>query len=193
MSQRNIAIIGGSFNPPTYAHIKLIQMATKLDYDKIIIAPVYQHPFDKDLVEIDHRINMLVTVVDLFKLNHKGNIEVSDIEEVLYKEHGSNYTLDLVNYFFVRDLCPIITLVVGSDTIEQLFNWHNYEKLCKMVNFQIMPRKSDVSSTAVRQTMNATSSYRQWLTGLIPDELIDYIEENKLYNTNTEELKDSSK
>jgi len=181
MNDHKTAIIGGSFNPPTFAHMKLIEMSKLTNYDRVIIAPVYQHPFGKDLIDIKHRINMLNIAIDLLGLPDSVNIEVVDVEKKMYGFHQNNFTVNLVNYYYSPEPDRNITLIVGSDSIEYLSKWHKYEELCEMVNFKVMPRNNSISSTSVRDLIKKNKNYKLWLGQAVPEEIIAYIEEHNLY------------
>ena len=58
--KKKIAIFGGSFNPPTYAHMKIIGTLINTSYiEKCIVLPCAFRN-DKDFFASDfHRINML--------------------------------------------------------------------------------------------------------------------------------------
>ena len=54
-----IGIYVGSFNPPHKGHIKIVNHLISKYLDKVIIIPTGNYWDKLDLVNIDHRINML--------------------------------------------------------------------------------------------------------------------------------------
>ncbi len=78
--QENVLIYyGGSFNPPHISHILFIVMLhCLLPQVRILVAPTWQHAFDKALLPFDLRIDMLHAVLDGYP-----HIEISTIERDL--------------------------------------------------------------------------------------------------------------
>ena len=71
-----IGFFGGCFNPPTNIHIKIaIKLIKEGKIDKVIFVPMNDFYKKEDLVQANHRYNML-------KLATKDydNLEVDDIE-----------------------------------------------------------------------------------------------------------------
>ncbi|WP_025724848.1 nicotinate (nicotinamide) nucleotide adenylyltransferase [Acholeplasma granularum] len=182
-----VLVYGGSFNPPTIAHEKIINdLYAKFKPEKIIIIPVGD-PYDwkTNLVKFNHRFNM--TKIMTRNLNY---VEVSDIENT-NQFSGSFETLKKLSQTY-NDLY----FVVGTDHIKTLDKWINYQKLIEEFKFIIITRnnysldlefldklkikyetltfKSNISSTKIRTNINL------YKNDLNPN-VYNYIIENKLY------------
>ena len=71
-----IGFFGGSFNPPTIAHLDLVKKAIqKYQLDKVYFVPVNNFYKKEDLLDIRQRINMLEIIC-----SQETKISVSDIE-----------------------------------------------------------------------------------------------------------------
>jgi len=77
MERKMIVVFGGSFNPPTVAHIELAkQIIDKAEnVEKLIFVPVSTKYNKEGLASDEERFNMLNTIC-----NEYENLEVSSIE-----------------------------------------------------------------------------------------------------------------
>lgn len=184
-----ILVYGGSFNPPTIAHLEIIDLLNKkLNPEKLIILPVgNKYTWKDNLIPFTDRMNMLrILTKDIL------NIEISDLENTNTYE-GTFETLTKISQLYqTKD----VYFVFGADNVEFLTKWMNYEALLKTFGFVIIKRKSyelnleifkkfktnhyvlefdsEVSSTHVRSNIE---KYRHYLT----NEVYQYIKEKSLY------------
>lgn len=126
---------GGSFNPPTIAHQKLIEVLIKYEPSQIILIPNgddYEFDnIDKNLVVVEDRIKMCEL---LFVGLNFTNFVVSDIEtKHLFK--GTVNSLRTLNH-------P--TFVFGEDCLMSLSRWKEYEKLVEENTFIVFTRGSKI-------------------------------------------------
>jgi nicotinate-nucleotide adenylyltransferase len=184
-----IAILGGSFNPPHLAHqlMALCLLATR-DIDELWIMPCADHPFKKSLVTFDHRFNMCQIAFRHFS----KKVIISDIENKLSKP---NFTVNTLEYILKKQPKTNITLAFGSDILSEIKNWYMPEKLSKLANIIIFPRKNPESITLPREISNAqvaseiilpaisSSNIREgtYISSHVDNEIKEYIKTNKLY------------
>ena len=76
MTTAQPAIYAGSFDPPTYGHLDLVERASKL-FPKVVVALGY-HPTRKPLFTVDERIALLKEICKPF-----SNVEVTWFEGLL--------------------------------------------------------------------------------------------------------------
>ncbi len=129
----NIAIFGGSFDPPHIGHEKIVNKALKiLDVDKLFIVPTYLNPFKTEFhfSPID-RFSLLTT---LFTHN---KIKVLDFE---IKQNNSTPTIDTVNYIKEEIHPNKIYLIIGADNLPTLHLWKDFELLKDLVTFVVVTR-----------------------------------------------------
>jgi nicotinate-nucleotide adenylyltransferase len=104
----------------------------------------------------------------------------------------SRYTIDLVEY--LRGVYPEseydMTLIIGSDNLAVMHDWHRWQDLENLVDFFILPRAGttdllfsmpDVSSTQVRETLAVGNP----VDDLVPPAVLDYILAHRLYAEKT--------
>lgn len=133
-------LFGGSFNPITKAHAKIIEYLSTLG--SVIIVPNGDKYNLKDLMSFDHRKKMIE--LELSKMKYHERVTISLFEKsTLYK--GSIETLRYYNH-------PI--MVIGDDCLLTLHNWINAESLVKENNFLVITRnhnKDDLVSYIEKQ------------------------------------------
>lgn len=194
-----IAVCGGSFNPPTKAHIEMIKKVGSLNYiDKTLILPVGDFYKKEDLISVNHRINMLNTV---FK--DMDNFIVSDLEAKSNKQLKTLESLELIKAKYLQS---DIAFVMGADNLIDIKNWYKYEKILSEFNFIVFDRddlnaldiinndnvlskyrhrffierlniENGISSTKVRTLIKENKSYIEYLQY----DIYEYVKENKLY------------
>ena len=156
---KNIALFGGSFDPPHKGHIAIVQKLKELGFiDLVVVMPTYLNPFKshffadgqtryawlKELYEDDKKV-----VVSDFEISQ--NRAVSTIESVceLQKSYGKIY------------------VVIGADNLGSLHAWDRFEELEKLVEFLVVTRgetepqtpyktlniQVDISSTQLRDKL----------------------------------------
>ena len=181
-----IGLFIGSFNPPTLAHLEIC-LKLKDRLDKIIFIPV--NTKEKNLISMCHRINML-------------RIYMKD-----YSFLEINSIMDKYSYFDYRILDLLkkkyhnIKLIIGSDILNNMKNFTNYNYLLENYqfivitrdsnvnnlindkyykyknNFEILEYQSNISSTKARDLIKN----KQDTTNILNQEIARYIKKNHLY------------
>lgn len=130
----NIALFGGSFDPPHIGHQMIVNTALKeLDIDKLFIVPAYLNPFKKSYFAPPKK--RYKWVKKLFKDNEK--VEVLDFE---IKKERSVPTIETVKYLYNTYDIDKFYLIIGDDNLKSLHKWKDYEKLKQMVTFVVVTR-----------------------------------------------------
>ena len=184
MTQREIAIFGGSFDPPHFGHVVLALYALSLgDVERVIVAPTFQHAFNKPLAPFEHRIAMCqLAFADL------SRVEVSPIEREL---GGTSRTLRLITELEKRLSGHGLRLLVGADILHETFRWQGFDQIRVRAPLLVAGRAShphpdldprtpslpDVSSTAVRAALENGEDVSHW----VPREVCRYLEQHPLY------------
>jgi len=130
----NIAVFGGSFDPPHRGHKKVIEEALKvLDIDKLFVIPTYLNPFKKEFFFDENlRYDMIYKMVkDLDK------VEVLDLE---IKQKRAVTTYETVQALKKNYNPDHIYLIIGADNLKKLNKWYNFKELEKIVEFVVATR-----------------------------------------------------
>ena len=181
-----IGIFIGSFNPPTLAHLE-ISLRLKNDFEKIIFVPVNSK--EKGLISLRHRVEMLNIYTRKYPF-----LEINDIMK--------NYSyLNFRIIDLLKQKYQNITLIMGSDLLDKLDTFDNYEYLLNNYNFLVIERDkydsrkiiknkyanyqnkfkivnyhSDISSTKARELLNDKK-----INSILDKDIINYIKEHDLY------------
>lgn len=184
-----IGFFGGSFNPPTNAHIYLAnEVINKFNLDKIIFIPVSDYYKKQGLLKGKHRLNML----DLACSNNQ-KLEVSDIE---FKIDKPLYAIEIFNLLKENFKHDDIYYIMGSDNFNKIHNWKDSKQLLNNFKYIILKRDNDkinnnidtnihildnlcinISSSDIRKKIKQ----RENIDDLVPKNIKDYIYDNKLY------------
>lgn len=179
----NIALYGGSFNPPHISHIFSATYVSLVgNFDKIFVYPCYSSPTGKNLIDFEHRVNMCHLAMD-----HIPNLIVSKIEETLPEP---SFTLNTVKAFQKIYPDSKFRLVVGSDIIQNKHLWKkdHFEEICEIAPLFILSRGGnegysnvvmpEISSTKIRSLLELNHSAS---VQFLSTKVFNYIKENSLY------------
>lgn len=120
-----IGLFIGSFNPPTKAHIDIC-VNLKDKFSKIVLVPVNTN--EKDLIDLDIRIEMLNIIKNKYNFLEITNI-MKDYTYLNYK------VIDLL-----KNKYGDLNIIMGSDLLEKLDSFENYEYLLSNYSYTIVPR-----------------------------------------------------
>ena len=196
-----IVIFGGTFNPPTRAHLDIATEALYyLDAEKVLFVPV-SDLYKKDDVEISyHRVNMLNLAIGNFR---RLEIDFTEVDAVKL-----TYTYETVEKIKSQYQDKELFLLIGGDNLEDFKNWKNQRSIMENCSLLVVNRNNssideiiesneiltefkdkiieapieeiEISSTEVRNRI--ASGELEGLENLVDKEVIDYIIENKLYS-----------
>lgn len=150
--------MGGSYDPVHIGHLIIAQDAVeRLELDEIIFIPAAIPPHKQHLRKADaeHRLNMLRIAVE-----NDLRFSVSDLE---LQRGGVSYTFDTIRNFKAETPDVEFFLIVGSDTLVDLHNWHNIDgvlDLCEVASF-IRPEECDLDQ--IKQKVRVAARHRERL------------------------------
>lgn len=197
---RTIAVFGGSFNPPINSHISLAKEIVEKckNIEKLIFVPVSTRYQKMELVNDEHRYNMLKLICE-----NEDKLEVSDIE---LRHDKQLYTIETLNLIKEQYNNYDIWFVMGTDNLRELETWSKPEQLLSNYKILVLNReddnlekiiqnsnllkryresliqingieKIDLSSTMIRDKLKKREDIKEY----VPNYILEYIEENKLY------------
>lgn len=215
MNKQTIGILGGTFNPIHFGHLRMAEeLADNLNLDQIRFIPAATPPHkDKPAVSAECRSAMVsLAIADNSRF-------VLDEREL--KRSGASYTIDTLHSLRAElGEEASIVLLMGSDAFAYFDTWHRWREIIQVCHialvqrpqlrqhhpglgqelehflqqhysqdFEILHAKSsgsitmcpitalDISSTDIRQALQTRQSVRY----LLPDCVIDYINQHQLY------------
>jgi len=130
----NLAIFGGSFDPPHIAHILIVQKALEvLDIDKIFVFPSFLNPFKKHFFATPQKRSEWMKTI--FERNK--NVFVDEFETI---QNRPVPTIETVKYIIKKYEPKKIYLVLGADNLLSLDKWDGFNELKELVEFVIVKR-----------------------------------------------------
>lgn len=143
MEKSGIAVFGGSFNPPTIAHISLAkQVLAKMDnLEKVILVPVSTRYNKNGLASDEIRFNMLEQICA-----KEPGLEVSRLELDSDKQL---YTIETLRKIKQQNPDKQIYFVLGTDNLKELETWHKVYELLSGFNFIVLKRDEDSVSDII--------------------------------------------
>lgn len=175
-SSRDIALFGGSFDPPHLGHVAIIAhvLATEA-IDEVWVLPCFQHAFGKRMAPFELRLRMLEAVVAPFG----GRARVEDIEASL---GGVSYTIDTVRALALQHPDARFAFVGGGDLRAELPKWKEPEALQALLRWIELPRRGvarsyddppyllpEVSSSELRARAARGESVATWVPRGVAD------------------------
>ena len=184
-----IGIYPGSFNPVHNGHIKIAITSVKQKLvDEVLIVPTGSYWNKNNLVDLNHRINMLkIFESDTLKIETEYNITKSTYElfELLKKRYvddelylilGGDNLLKFEDWIEYRKMLEYPFVVVKRDEYDDSFIIRRMEEFNKD-NYSILDIDSlEDSSTEIRESIceNCDSDF-------LDDRVYEYIRNNNLY------------
>ena len=195
---KKLGFFGGSFNPPTYAHINVAKMSIeKFNLDAVYFVPVGNLYNKPSLIDENYRYKMLELIcddkimVENIELGRKQTLNTLQAFELIEQKYKSTE-----NYY-----------IMGADNFEKLPTWKNAKELIENFkyiiferngsdsksllatqeilkqnknNFEFLDEKkySNVSSGIIRELIQ-NGNYKECEKYTKP-EIVQYIEENNL-------------
>ena len=191
LSDKKIAIFGGTFNPIHIGHLLTgYDVIENLNYDYIIYIPD-NIPAHKELdCEICSKDRL--QMVKLAVKNHKKFL-YSDIE---IKKGGISYSIDTVREIKKKyNISNKIGLIIGSDLVESLNTWKEIDNLVEECDIICLKRDSsknnflkyrltnvknriiDISSTLIRERIKNKLP----IDFMVTEKVKKFISKKKLY------------
>ena len=184
--EKSIALFGTSADPPTIGHEKILEGLSKIYAHTICY--VSNNPKKKHKEDIAIRSQLLKTLIedlDDYKILFNQSITSKWAVESI-KKCKKIYEIDNLDF------------VIGSDLIQDIFCWKNFEKIIKEVSFFIILREGyPVESNTLKmlETYNvkfkissikipniSSSKFRlNFNYSNLPSSLIDFVKKNNLY------------
>ena len=178
----NVAIFGGSFNPPHAGHVLAIAyVLATADIDRLVVIPAHKHPFAKSLAPFEERVRMCELATAIFP-----NVEVSRVERDL-----DGLTLHTLEAMQREHPDWKMRLVMGADILLEADKWFHFDDVKKLAPPIVLGRAGvtgttapppllpEISSTRVRELVAA----KDWdsLGPLVPRAVIEHIRAKNLY------------
>jgi nicotinate-nucleotide adenylyltransferase len=160
MNNKNIAILGGTFDPIHNGHLQIAEeVFTQLPFTEIKFIPNKIPPHkNQPFANTEQRLAMLkLALAEYTKLSPHPLIFNMDLCEI--NRNAKSYTIDTINY--LKNLPAYnnttIWLILGLDSFYSLPQWHQWQELLNNCNFIVITR--ELSESNLTQTPSWIKQY----------------------------------
>jgi len=189
----HIGLYFGSFNPIHIGHLIVanhIVQNSEIDKVWFVVSPHNPLKDSHSLLNEYHRLHLVNLAIE-------GNTKfrASNVEFHLPKP---SYTINTLTYLTEKFPLERFSIIMGSDSFQNIHRWKNFEQLIKQYSFIVYMRPGfeirekhgaevtvlqapmlEVSSTYIRDQIKQKKSIRY----IVPDAVAEYIQDNKYYQS----------
>ena len=189
---KRIGLFFGSFNPIHTGHLIIAEfMADMTDLQQVwfVVSPHNPLKAQSTLANDFDRLHMVQLAID-----DNPKLRASNIEFSLPKP---SYTIDTMAYLHEKYPEHNFSLIMGSDNLESIHKWKNYELLLQRYPIHVYARSGseNISSPANADVtlhnvplLNISSTYiRQMIAGghsiryMVPEPVFQFLQGSRLY------------
>jgi nicotinate-nucleotide adenylyltransferase len=185
-----IGLYFGSFNPIHIGHLIIANhIANNTDVNQVWFVVSPHNPLKKSLTLLNEyqRLHLVQLAIE-----ENEQLRTSDIE---FRLPRPSYTIDTLVYIHEKYPLHTFSVIMGSDSFQNISNWKNYEMLIRDYPLYIYQRPGfvvqesspnihllhapllEISSTAIREAIRKEKSIRY----LVPDKVREEIERSNYY------------
>jgi nicotinate-nucleotide adenylyltransferase len=204
-----LGILGGSFNPPHYGHLRLAEAAMASGrVEGVLLVPAAAPPHKIAPVEADPSARLAMTRI-LAAADPRLRVDGLELERP-----GPSYSVDTVRELYKRGGGDSYRLIIGSDMARIFPSWREYGEILRLAPPLVAERPGEdmesacdtlkslsqterdillsgyfpmdpvsISSTHIRRRL-AAGADRAELASLLPETLLDFIQERGIYGWN---------
>lgn len=178
----NVAIFGGSFDPPHLGHVKnVIDLLNNPEIDSIEILICFQQT-GKNLSLFRHRAEMCYRTFSCFP-----RLSLNYLEQTLGGESSSIRSLEALAK---KNPTWKMRFVIGADLVPTFDSWEGSEKIKELAPLIVMPRENSFSSSRLRDALRS-QDWERLEKSMMPRP-IAYLHDNpKLYGDSIPLTKES--
>lgn len=205
MSERRIGILGGTFDPFHYGHLRpMIAIRERLGWDEMLFIPAWTQPFKTGRAAVSpfHRHAMTVLGTE--------QIPGARVSIVELDRGDVSYTVDTLRELRRASSDTVFEWVIGDDNLSRLPEWKDLDAVLDLANLIVLRRGAslpslpaslegrlhsikarersgsivpvtndliDVSSTEIRRRIRAGEAWEP----MVPSRVARYIRDHELY------------
>ena len=180
-----IALLGGSFNPPHVAHMMAAYwtLATQ-PVSEVWLLPAFKHPFGKVLAPFEDRVRMCELASATLR-----RVRVCDAEAELSDDPLVGKTVRVLEHLASRHRNKRFALVIGTDVLGETDKWYRWDRIQQLARIIIVGRAGhpdrdrrqlllpEISSSAIRDRLERGLDVSEF----VPSSVLQYIAERRLY------------
>lgn len=187
-----LAVFGGTFDPIHNGHLVAArEVVKKLHVDRVLFVPTGDSYQKAETSSASHRAEMVRLAI--------SSEPEFDLDTVDIDRPGATYTVDTLREIKLKHPQDELFFILGADALAGIESWKSYQSLFSLARFVVVTRPGhifdskfdhlvtrldipalDLSSTEIRHRKAEGKS----IADLVPAEVANYIETNKLYEVN---------
>jgi nicotinate-nucleotide adenylyltransferase len=183
VAAREIALLGGSFNPPHVAHVMAAWwvLATQ-GVAEVWLLPSYRHPFGKVLAPWEDRVRMCELAARAVR-----GVFVCTAEAELASDPLVGKTARTLEHLVAKHPDLRFALVIGADVLAEVEKWYRWDRVRELARIVVVGRQGHggtdapalpaVSSTEIRERIARGED----VSALVPRRVLEYVRERGLY------------
>jgi nicotinate-nucleotide adenylyltransferase len=179
-----IALLGGSFNPPHVGHAMAAWwlLATQ-PVEEVWLLPTWRHAFGKELAPWEDRLRMCELAIDGLR-----GVRVCAAEAELAGDPLAGRTARTLEHLHAKHPDRRFALALGTDLLAETDRWYRFDRVRELARIVVIGRQGfapapgapalpAVSSSEIR----AATARGERIDGLVPSAVARYIVERGLY------------
>jgi len=130
-----LGVFGGSFNPPHASHLRLCAAAlAQLPIDRLLVIPTGDHPLKRgdDMAPAADRLAMCQLAF--------ADVPGVTIDDRELRRPGRSFTVDTLAQLAAEHPGRRLYLLIGSDNLAILPQWHEPARVCELATLATYPR-----------------------------------------------------
>jgi nicotinate-nucleotide adenylyltransferase len=178
-----IALLGGSFNPPHVAHVMAAWWALATQgVSEAWLLPTWRHAFGKALAPWEDRVRMCELAVA-----HLRGAHVCTAEEALREDPLCGRTARTLEYLVERHPGRRFALLVGADILPETPRWYRWDRVNELARVVVVGRQGypggegpalpAISSSQIRERLERGEP----VDGLVPRRVVEHLRARGLY------------
>jgi nicotinate-nucleotide adenylyltransferase len=182
---REVALLGGSFNPPHVAHLMAAYwtLATQR-VREVWLLPTFRHAFGKALAPFEDRVRMCELAARAIR-----GVAVCTAEAELADDPLVGKTVRTLEHLVAKHPGTCFALVVGTDILRETEKWYRWDRVRELARVVVVGREGHsegaagapllppVSSTEIRERIARGED----VSALVPRLVRMFIEKRGLY------------
>ncbi len=136
---RRIGILGGTFDPIHFGHLRLAEEALEAwPLDEVLFVPAAVSPFKTDapITDAEHRVEMVRRAI---ASNSRFSLSTVDVDR-----SGPSYTVDTVQRLREKYSADELVLIVGVDTLRGFPRWKDWRGIVAAASLFVGARPGEV-------------------------------------------------
>ncbi|WP_130471762.1 nicotinate-nucleotide adenylyltransferase [Candidatus Magnetaquicoccus inordinatus] len=150
-----IGILGGSFDPPHYGHLRpALEAMEQLALEAVFFLPSGAHPL-KDTnraTDVAHRVAMTRLAIQ-----EQSGFELCELDA---NRPGISYTVDTLRILNERFPLGELIFLMGSDLLAEVHRWKNWPEIMHWAHIGLLERPGHAVTKAEQQVLERLQHYQ---------------------------------